>query len=195
MNLSIGVAERPKLGQAVSGDTYVIKNGGPTALIAVIDGLGGGAPAAEAALKASTAIAANATQPLSQIMRAAHQACLGSRGAVIGLLRLDLHAHHASYVGVGNIGVHVVSQYAIRPLSKNGIVGYRLPTLAEQQASYAPGDTFILFSDGISGRFADAPVMRSGLEPQPLADRILEEYGKTIDDVTVVVIKTDADQC
>ncbi len=192
MTLDIGVAERPKFGQAVSGDTYIIRNGGPTALIAVIDGLGGGEAAAEAARRAFDAIDTHHERPLQQIMNAAHQACMGSRGAVIGLLRLDFSAHQASYIGVGNIGLHVISQHSIKPLSKNGIVGYRMPSLMEQQSRYNPGDTFIMYSDGVSARFVNAPLMHEHLPPQPLADRILEAFGKTIDDVTVVVVKTAA---
>ena len=188
--LDIGIAERPKFGQAVSGDSYIVCNGGPTALIAVIDGLGGGAAAAEAAQRAYDAIDTHHTRPLQQIMHAAHQACLGTRGAVVGLLRLDLAAHQASYVGVGNIGIYVVSDHAIKPVSKNGIVGYRMPSLLEQRASYNAGDTFIMYSDGVSGRFVDASWMHEGLAPQSLASQILETYGKTIDDVTVLVAKT-----
>lgn len=191
--LHIGVAERPKAGQSISGDSYFIKNGGPNALIAVIDGLGGGDAAALAAGKALAAIEGNADKPLTLIMNAAHQACMGTRGAVVGLLRLDLEARQADYVGVGNIGIYVVSQHVIKPLSRNGIVGYRMPTLHEQHAAYDAGDTFILFSDGISLKFADAPLMHENLEPQPLADQILESFGKTIDDATVVVVKTSAE--
>jgi hypothetical protein len=43
-------------------------------------------------------------------------------------------------------------------------------------------------------RFVDAPLMHEGLEPQPLADRIMASFGKSIDDVTVVVVKTVDDQ-
>jgi serine/threonine protein phosphatase PrpC len=188
--LDIGVAERPKAGAIVSGDSYLIKNGSTDALIAVIDGLGGGVAAAEAAKKAYDAIDTHADRPLPMIMQAAHTACVGTRGAVVGLLRLDLATHEASYVGVGNIGIYVVSQHIIKPLSRNGIVGYRMPSLVEQKAKYDGGDTFILFSDGISMRFSEAPLMSEALEPQPLADRILEVFGKSIDDATVVVVKT-----
>ncbi len=190
MMLDIGVAERPKVGARISGDSYVIKNGGSSALIAVIDGLGGGDAAAEAAQKAVTAIESHADRPLPMIMQAAHQACMGTRGAVVGILRLNLDTHQASYIGVGNIGIYVISQHSIKPLSRNGIVGYRMPSLIEHQATYDTGDTFILFSDGISLRFAEAPLMNEGLEPQPLAERILALFGKDIDDATIVVAKT-----
>jgi phosphoserine phosphatase RsbX len=188
--LDIGIAERPKVGATISGDSYVIRNGGPTALIAVIDGLGGGDAAADAAKRAYTAIEQHVEQPLTAIMQHAHQACLGTRGAVVGLLRLDLTANTAHYVGVGNIDIHVISQHTIKPLSRNGIVGYRMPNLMEHHASFDAGDSFILFSDGISRRFADDALMQEGLEPQPLADRILATWGKDNDDATVVVIKT-----
>lgn len=188
--LDIGIAERPKIGATISGDSYVIKNGGPTALIAVIDGLGGGNAAAEAAKCAYSAIEQHGDQPLTAIMQHAHQACLGTRGAVVGLLRLDLAANTARYVGVGNIDIHVVSQHTIKPLSRNGIVGYRMPHLMEHHATFDAGDSFILFSDGISRRFTDDALMHEGLEPQPLADRILASWGKDNDDATVVVVKT-----
>lgn len=194
MKLDIGVAERPKSGQDVSGDSYIIRNGGSTALVAVIDGLGGGEAAAVAAKQAFNAIDTNHDRPLPLIMTAAHQACMGTRGAVVGLLRLDPTTHQVDYVGVGNIGIHVISQYAIKPLSKNGIVGYRMPPLMEHHAQYNPGDTFILYSDGVSGRFVDAPFMTEMLSPQALADRIMDAFGKTIDDVTVVVARTTASE-
>jgi serine/threonine protein phosphatase PrpC len=188
--LDLGIAERPKIGATISGDSYYVKENESTALIAVIDGLGGGEAAAEAAKKAYDAIDNLAERPLSMIMQAAHTACVGTRGAVVGLLRLDYAQHEASYVGVGNIGIHVVSRHVIKPLSRNGIVGYRMPTLMEHKAQYDAGDTFILFSDGISVRFSESPLMHETLAPQALADRVLETFGKDIDDATIVVVRT-----
>lgn len=188
--LDIGVAERPKAGATISGDSYLIKSIGSIDLVAVIDGLGGGIAAAEAAKKAYDAIETHAEHPLSMIMQAAHTACMGTRGAVVALLRLDHEKHEATYVGVGNIGIYVVSKHLIKPISRNGIVGYRMPSLMEYRAAFDGGDTFILCSDGISMRFSEAPFMSEPLAPQPLADRIIELFGKTSDDVTVVVVKT-----
>ena len=188
--LDLGIAERPKMGATVSGDSYFIKEHEHGALIAVIDGLGGGEAAAEAAKKAYDAIDSLVDRPLSMIMQAAHTACVGTRGAVVGLLRLDYAQREASYVGVGNIGIHVLSQHAIKPLSRNGIVGYRMPTLMEHKAHYDPGDTFILFSDGISARFGESPLLHERLAPQALADRIMAAFGKDIDDVMIVVART-----
>jgi phosphoserine phosphatase RsbX len=186
--LEIGVAARPKQGATISGDRYVICNGGPSALIAVIDGLGGGAAAATAAERAAGAIETHREHPLDRIMTAAHHACIGTRGAVIGLLRIDLESQDAAYVGVGNIGAYVVSHEPARPISRNGIVGYRLPHLREQRSAWRPGDTFILYSDGISQRLTAEPGW-SARDPQAIADEILACFGKHNDDATVVVIR------
>lgn len=191
--LEFGAATRPKRGATVSGDRYFVHTGNGSALLAVIDGLGGGTAAAQAADRALAAIEAHHERPLEQIMQAAHQACLGTRGAVIGLLRLDLQQHSGCFVGVGNIGIQIVSQEAVRPISRNGIVGYRLPTLLAQPISYQPGDLFILFSDGISNRVALHPGQHL-LPAQALAEAIMAEFGKDSDDVTVVVARHPASQ-
>ncbi len=184
-----GAATRPMPGQVVSGDTWFYHETPTHCLAVVIDGLGHGPGAYEAAQRAYNAIKDRPEQPLTALMTAAHIAAQGSRGVVAGLLRLNLTEHTLNYVGVGNIGIYVVSERSIKPISRNGTVGYRLPSLFEQHATYNEGDLFVLFSDGISMRFADAPWMRAGLEPQTLADRILMEFSKVSDDATVLVVR------
>jgi serine phosphatase RsbU (regulator of sigma subunit) len=55
--------------------------------------------------------------------------------------------------------------------------------------SYNSGDTFVLYSDGISSRFNLDGKIDMTLPPQTMADAILEQYGKTVDDATVVVVR------
>jgi serine/threonine protein phosphatase PrpC len=109
---------------------------------------------------------------------------------VIGLLRLDAMAQKVSYIGVGNIGVHVYTRQTIKPISKNGILGFRLPQLLELSYTYDPGDLFVLYSDGISSRFSLDGKIDIRQPPQRIAEQILELYGKHTDDATVVVIRT-----
>lgn len=186
-----GAACRPKQGQTISGDRYVVHelaNG--QWLIAVIDGLGGGIEAAQAADRAVEVLQATPDYPLGDLIRRAHTALHNTRGAVIALLRLNDREHSAEYVGVGNIGIQVHSSQSIKPISKNGILGYRLPALLQLHYTYNPGDTFVLYSDGISSRFTLSNSIDPALPPQSLADLILRDYGKTSDDVTVVVVRS-----
>lgn len=188
-----GSVVRAKQGQLVSGDVYVIREYQPGYILAsVIDGLGGGEEAARAARAAEQVYAQFSDQPLQELIRRSHAALHGTRGAVVGLLRLELESNAASYVGVGNISIHVYSRQPIKPISKNGILGYRLPNLLEMRYTYDPGDIFVLYSDGISSSFSQDRKIDIKLSPQEMAEQILELYGKYTDDATVVVVKTAA---
>jgi len=188
---SWGAVCRAKQNQLVSGDIYVVQEHGEgRVLAAIVDGLGGGEEAARAARAAVQVINEHTDWPLQDLMHRSHAALHSTRGAVIGLLRLDQQSHKASYVGVGNIGMQVYSRQMIKPISKNGILGFRLPTLLELHYVYDPGDIFVLYSDGVSSRFALDVQIDIRQPPQHIADQILATYGKYIDDATVVVIKT-----
>ncbi|MBC8163414.1 MAG: SpoIIE family protein phosphatase [Roseiflexaceae bacterium] len=191
MSYSWGIAGRPKHNQSVSGDIGFVsedRHGG--LIVVVVDGLGGGEEAAKAARAAEHVIMQHLDWSLQELIQHAHVALHSTRGAVIGLLRLDPAGAKASYVGVGNIGVQVYSKQPIKPISKNGILGFRLPTLLELHYVYEPGDIFMLYSDGISARFAQEQTLDLAQTPQEISDAVLARYGKTIDDATVVTVKT-----
>ena len=191
MTWTWGAVCRAKQNQTVSGDLYMIQEHGDGRLLAaLVDGLGGGEEAARAARAAEQVIRQHPEWPLQELIQRSHVALHSTRGAVIGLLRLDTQGHKVSYVGVGNVGAQVYSRQTIKPISKNGILGFRLPSLLELHYSYDPGDIFVLYSDGVSSRFALDGKIDIRQPPQRLAEQILELYGKYTDDATVVVIKT-----
>ncbi|NTV62645.1 MAG: SpoIIE family protein phosphatase [Oscillochloris sp.] len=192
MSASWGAVCRPKEGQSVSGDIFVVEPFGPSSLhVAVIDGLGGGHEAARAADGAAMVIRNRPTSDVLDLIRQSHTALHNTRGAVIGLLTLETRQRVATYVGVGNIGVQVYSSQSIKPISKNGILGYRLPQLLKLTYTYNFGDTFVLYSDGISSRFSLDPQINYAQPPQALAELILDRYGKMNDDATVVVVRVN----
>lgn len=190
MGVSWGAVNRAKQGQPVSGDAYLVEPFSPNGLqVAVIDGLGGGTEAARAALGAVEVLRTAPAQDPGELVRRSHMALHGTRGAVMALLSFDLAARSVSFVGVGNIGAHVYSALSIKPISKNGIIGYKLPHLLKLAYTYNFGDTFVLFSDGVSSRFSLDTTLDSAQEPQLLAETILRRYGKDSDDATVVVVR------
>lgn len=190
MSVSWGAACRPKEGQTVSGDIYVVEPFAAHGLqVAVIDGLGGGVEAARAADGAAMVIRSRPHAEPTELIRQAHTALHTTRGAVIGLLTLDMQSRAATYIGVGNIGVQVYSSQSIKPISKNGILGYRLPQLLKLSYSYNFGDTFVLYSDGVSSRFGLDTQINHTQPPQTFANHILDNYGKLNDDATVVVVR------
>lgn len=190
MGVSWGAVARPKYGQSVSGDLFVVEPFAPNGLqVAVIDGLGGGVEAARASTAAGEVVRANPGAEPAMLMQQAHTALHGTRGAVMALLTFNLQARSVSYIGVGNIGAQVYSAFPIKPISKNGIIGYRLPSLLKLAYNYNFGDTFVLYSDGVSSRFNLDSQISATLEPQSLAELILQHHGKDSDDATVVVVR------
>lgn len=190
MGVSWGAAARPKQGQTVSGDIFVVELFEPAGLqVTVIDGLGGGVEAARAAEAAAEVVRSNPEADPAMLVQRAHGALHGTRGAVMALLTFNLQQRSVSYIGVGNIGAHVYSALSIKPISKNGIIGYRLPHLLKLAYSYNFGDTFVLYSDGISGRFTSDTQIDAALPPQSLAELIMRHHGKDSDDATVVVVR------
>jgi serine/threonine protein phosphatase PrpC len=189
MSVEWGAVCRAKQGQSISGDTYVVHESDGFVLASVIDGLGGGGEAARASEGAAAVLREHPDQPLDRLIRLSHDALHQTRGAVIAILRLDLLERKAHYIGVGNISAYVLSSQSIKPISKNGILGYRLPSLLQLHYTYNSGDTFVLYSDGIKGRFSTEGSINYTLPPQRIADQILADFGKLNDDATVVVIR------
>jgi negative regulator of sigma-B (phosphoserine phosphatase) len=185
-----GMACRPKLGESVSGDQIGIWQDDVSTLVTVIDGLGSGQPAAEASSRALACVAANRTQPLVEILPRCHYAVQDTRGVVMALARIEHDSNRLTFAGVGNIGFSASSQNPIGPVSKNGLVGYRLPTLLEFQFECSLGDWIVLYSDGISSQF----VRQGGisaldrLRPEELALQMIQKFGKQHDDVAVAAL-------
>jgi negative regulator of sigma-B (phosphoserine phosphatase) len=186
-----GIANRPKKGNQVSGDAYVITEADGAVTAGLVDGLGSGEAAAAASKQAVRCITLNSTADLKELVTRCHKELRGTRGAVMALLRINLEVETVSFVGVGNIGIYAWSNEPISPISLGGIVGYnRLPPLREFTYRYTPGDLFVLYSDGVSGRLiADRDLPTLGrIDPQAMADVIAQRYGVENDDLTVIVV-------
>ena len=184
------VVNRNKPGHDVSGDTYVFYQDDDHTLVAVIDGLGSGKAAHKAATKARICVAANPTAALLDILRACHKALRGTRGAVMMVMRIDRAKETVSFTGVGNIGVRVISTTPIRPISRNGIVGFRMSNIKVFNYPYVKGDVFILHSDGISSRFTvdEKWIRDQRSDLHEIATEIADEFGKK-DDLIVVITR------
>jgi serine/threonine protein phosphatase PrpC len=188
--MEYGVVHLSKPGRLVSGDDFVFHQDRDTTLVAVIDGLGAGEAAHEAAIRAKECIHKHTTYPLPDLLALCHRALQGSRGAVMMFMRVHHFQKTVAFAGVGNIGVRVLGDTSIKPLSRNGIVGYRMNSVREFSYPYTEGDVFILHSDGISTRFTiDEEWARDvRTDVQEIARQIADNFGKD-DDVTVIVTR------
>src|ERR1700745_2715896 len=92
----------------------------------------------------------------------------GGRGAA-----LLLHADESGKVAREHI------------LTRNGVVGHRLPPLRSATQRISRGDLLIFATDGVREGFESA--VRHDARPQETADRLLAQFGKNTDDALVLV--------
>lgn len=186
----IGAHQRPMVGQIKSGDLVVTVETLDHHLIAIIDVTGHGDRAHIEAHRIKGLIEAHADLPLKALVTMLHHKLLGTLGAAIGLLRIERSTNAFSYMAVGNTGASRVRGKKWRGISKDGVLGLRLPTLFEQSEFLETGDVLLLWTDGLSETAAPAYVERHLYEAaQPLAHRLLVDMAKDHDDAGCAIVK------
>jgi negative regulator of sigma-B (phosphoserine phosphatase) len=191
--LERGVAGLAHEGEGRSGDLAVFapcKRGG---LVAVIDGLGHGDAAADAADAAARIIEEFVELPAQELLERCHQQLRHTRGAVMTLAWFDLEARAMHWTGVGNVEARFVragddpSARFDSPVVLGGVVGYNLPQVRMGTIPLEPGDSVVLATDGVGADFSAS--LASGVAAQELAERVLERHHKGTDDALAVVVR------
>jgi phosphoserine phosphatase RsbX len=189
--LERGVAEVAHEGEDRSGDLAVFAPSRRGGLVAVIDGLGHGDAAADAAEAAAEIIKAHADDPPQEMLERCHQELRRTRGAVMTLAWFDLEAQTMEWTGVGNVEARLVRAGARTrfdsPVVLGGVVGYNLPQVRIGTVELAPGDAVVLATDGVAADYNVS--LEPGIPAQTLAERVLERHGKGTDDALVAVVR------
>ena len=193
--LEVGTAGAPIAGEERSGDLAVLVRLRDGALVALVDGLGHGDAAADAAAAAAEILHAHPDEGPQELFDRCHAALRGTRGVVMTLVWFELGATpRVRWVGVGNVEARLLRADVGRggrhtgPLVLGGVVGHQLPRgIRASTVDLAPGDTVALATDGIAADFS------TGLDPrlkaQPQAELILREHAKGADDALAVVVR------
>ena len=188
-----GAATRTLPGETESGDRHLVMSLPDGALLGVVDGLGHGREAAQAADLAVRTVQSHADLSLIEIVERCHQKLLRSRGVVLSLARWDAGRRSVAWVGVGNVeGLLFQAGTASCPsaerlLQRVGVVGVRLPSLQASSVAVPGAGLLIFATDGIATGFERDIESRS--PPQSLADQILARHSKRTDDALVLVAR------
>lgn len=186
---------RPRPGESVCGDRMIaVDVDGTAALIGVLDGLGHGTEAAEAASCGVDVLRAARAEPLDVLVQRCHRALSGTRGVAMTLARIDFRTDTLSWAGIGNVAADLVAKHPagleVRSSARlaGGIVGYRIPeALTPQEVPIRPGDLLVITSDGIvEDHLDDIDFAASSLA---IADQILRRHAKDSDDALVLAAR------
>ena len=195
-DLEFGAVSVPAGGERVCGDDWDVAWHADSCLIMVVDGLGHGPSAAEAAEAAVSAFRSAPSAEPEEIMAVAHSTLRGTRGATMAIARLDQECDEIRYAGLGNIAGTIVdpaSDRATHMISLNGTVGHSVQRIQSYNYPWPRGATLILHSDGLSARWDlnQDPALR-GLAPGLLAGLLYRDHRRRRDDATVVVARRKA---
>ncbi len=183
----VGWALRPKPGETVCGDRVVVHEATETeVLVAVVDGLGHGPLAGEAAEAAARFVIENASLALEELFLSCHRAIKRTRGVAMTVVRVDRSARTLVHAGIGNVDLWAISETPASARPDPGVVGGRVRRVHESRFSIAPGDVFAIVSDGISTRLNLGAYARLGA--QSTADAILRDHAKDHDDASCAVL-------
>ena len=189
-----------KPGEEACGDDWHVfpKPGAPAAherTVMVVDGLGHGPQAAEAAAEAVRIFgkhAGTASGP-AEIMEALHAGLRATRGAAVSIARFDAERRLLRFCGVGNVAGALVGRggEAKRLMSHNGTIGHTIRRIAEVDYPYPHDGTppvVVLHSDGVSASWslASYPGLAAA-HPSLLAAVLFRDWGRSRDDATVLV--------
>lgn len=190
--LDLGAVIVAKPGESVSGDAWSWRARDARLVLFVVDGLGHGAAAHDAAAAAVARFEAVHELPPARIVSDVHEALRPTRGAAIAALAIDLERGTGLYAGLGNIGGVVLLAQGERHhlVSHNGTAGH--VAMRIQEFNYPiPADALVgLWTDGLmtSWDLKAYPGLRLR-SATVIAAVLYRDFSRRRDDVAVVVAK------
>jgi anti-sigma regulatory factor (Ser/Thr protein kinase) len=180
----------PLSGEVLSGDKWSILQFEKTTNCLLIDGLGHGFEACEAATLAVKRFKENLGKPPSVVMKAVHTSLRGSRGAVGALAQIDHENGKIYFCGLGNISAITLRGSEHKHLtSLNGTLGYEARKFLECTERWTKDSVLIMHSDGLSSKTFENLYGIHEQAPPIISAWLFQKYSKGTDDSTILVCK------
>jgi anti-sigma regulatory factor (Ser/Thr protein kinase) len=190
-NLQLGVISLPLQGEALCGDGWLVKRTMDETLILVVDGLGHGSSAAEAAREAERVFAETDSISPAIILHDCHHALRKTRGAAAAIAVVNREKGTLVFAGMGNISATLFKGPSRRGIaSHNGTLGHHLHKIQEFALPWDEESLLIMHSDGLSTRWdlEHYPGVRNK-HAALVASVLYRDYARGRDDVTVLAAK------
>lgn len=183
-----GAVNIPIKGETVCGDGFLVLPGSSTSLYMVVDGLGHGAYAAEAAEEATSVVRGCASESATEIITRTHDALKKTRGAAMSVTIVEHERKLVTHAGIGNISSALVSGTVTRSMvSQNGTLGAVLPHIREYTYPLSENSSLIMYSDGLGSKLtlSGYPGLQNR-HPQLVAGVLYRDFSRRRDDATVL---------
>ncbi len=181
----------PYPGERLCGDGWAYHQTQERTVILLVDGLGHGVSAAEAAEEAIAIFGKRVERSPSEILSFVHEGLRKTRGAVAAVAEILPRQKTLNYAGVGNIYASVLSKQTSRSLvSHSGTLGLATAKIQEFKMDWPDDAILIMHSDGLQTRWDLSSY--SGLmarHPAVIGAALLRDFRRQRDDASVVVVK------
>jgi anti-sigma regulatory factor (Ser/Thr protein kinase) len=189
-----GVVRRPAPYETMCGDSWRLSERDGEMSLMIVDGLGHGPLAAEAADAATEAFDQAPFEPLTTLLNTAHGRMRGTRGGALAVARINARSRQLNYAGVGNIAGRLRSlddeQDSRGLVSHNGIVGGEMRKVQEFSYDCPDDGLLVMHSDGLQTRWTlDAHPGLARRHPAVIAGVLFRDFVRGKDDVTVAVVR------
>ena len=190
--LQVGVVSVPVRGEEANGDGWGVRQFPESILLMVVDGLGHGVLAAEAAREGERVLRETHEDSPGTILQDSHGALRKTRGAAMAVAAVNCAKGVVSFAGIGNIAGSIVSPDGTRGMaSHNGTLGQEIRKIQEFTFPWRDNSILIMHSDGISHRWdlSKYPGIW-GRDPGLIAAVLFRDFARERDDATVLVAKS-----
>ena len=189
----VGVVTRSLRFAPENGDAFIIKEWDGKLLVGLVDGLGHGELAQQAAVAAQQYVQAHYDQPLDKIFAGTSRACQATRGVVMALAHFPSRERMV-FASLGNVEARTSCGLRRMPLPvQRGILGTREAQICVQEFTWNADWALVLHTDGLRTHWNwdDFP----GLEregAQLIAAKLMHKLASGADDATVLAVRSQA---
>jgi len=194
VDLLLGATQQTMEGEPVSGDAWAMAVSGGKHAFLVVDGLGHGLSAHDAARAGTDAFV---EQPFSDpvaLLNSLHGAMTGTRGGAVAVAQYDAATDTLRYAGIGNISGSLATLEGSRGLASHpGIVGVQARRAQPFDFPGVQGKLMVMWSDGLMSRWnlRDYPGLASR-HPAVVTALLHRDFNRGRDDVTLLAARLGA---
>jgi serine/threonine protein phosphatase PrpC len=177
--------------EEVCGDAWEIVETPGAVRVMVVDGLGHGPFAGQAAREAVAVFRSEAATGVASTLRLVDQALTKTRGAAGAIVELCPAKGQVTAAGVGNISMRLLKDGESRSFGcDNGTLGAGVPRIHEFMHPWMHGSLLVMHSDGVKTHWTldDYPGL-ARRHPGLVAGLLYRDFRRERDDVTVIVAR------
>lgn len=184
----------PVAGEHACGDACCWVQTDNRCAITLVDGLGHGFYAAEAAEEAVRIFQKYASQPPAEVLAHMHDALKKTRGAAAAVAEIRPLSGTLTFAGVGNISATVLSKALSRSLvSHSGTLGHVMARIQEFKVEWPRDAVLVMHSDGVQtrwdlSRYPGLTARSSAL----IAGVLFRDFRRERDDSSLIVVKNSS---